>query len=366
MIYWDGELVLHNYATQRRAAGSGLVVQLLEVLDDWRTIAWIAERFPEWPAALIPQLIGQLHHHTMIVRSDGPPGRREVALARDGWRDWVPDAAFYHLSTRDVAYGDPSVVEETLAEKGRGRRPPPPLKRLRGAAEIALDAPQLPGELGATLLGRRTWRRFGPGEVSQAQLSTLLGLTWGVQRWVPTRGQGTVALKTSPSGGARHSLEAYVLVLRAQGIEPGLYHYQPDAHCLQRLRQGASRQQIAAYIPRQAWYEDAAVVVLMSAVFARAQWRYAYPRSYRSILLEAGHFCQTFCLLATSLQLAPFCTAALAESAIEADLGLDGVSEAVLYACGVGTRPAGVAWAPRPDAGGLPSGWPPRSARRRK
>ena len=81
---------------------------------------------------------------------------------------------------------------------------------------------------------------------------------------------------------------------------------------------------------------------VMSAVFARSQWRYGFPRAYRVVLLDAGHLCQTFCLVATALGLAPFCTAALGDSIIEADLGLDGVTESVIYACGVGPRPSGV------------------------
>jgi hypothetical protein len=39
---------------------------------------------------------------------------------------------------------------------------------------------------------------------------------------------------------------------------------------------------------------------------------------------------------------------ALADSRIEQDLGLDGVSESVLYAAGVGTRPSGVVSPSRP------------------
>ena len=57
------------------------------------------------------------------------------------------------------------------------------------------------------------------------------------------------------------------------------------------------------------------------------------------------------CLVATALRLAPFCTAALADSIIERDLGLDGVTESVIYACGAGTRPPNVDWAPWPEEG---------------
>ena len=60
------------------------------------------------------------------------------------------------------------------------------------------------------------------------------------------------------------------------------------------------------------------------------------------MLLEAGHVCQTFCLVATWLGLAPFCTMALADSRVEKDLGVDGITESVIYAAGVGSRPAGM------------------------
>src|SRR5215469_12905210 len=74
----------------------------------------------------------------------------------------------------------------------------------------------------------------------------------------------------------------------------------------------------------------------MTAVFARTMWKYRKARAYRVVLLETGHLCQTFCLTATRLGLAPFSTAALKDSLIEEDLGIDGISESVLYVAGVG------------------------------
>ena len=55
----------------------------------------------------------------------------------------------------------------------------------------------------------------------------------------------------------------------------------------------------------------------MTAVFPRTMWKYQHVRAYRVVLLDAGHLCQTFCLVATWLGLAPFCTAALKDTLIE-------------------------------------------------
>jgi SagB-type dehydrogenase family enzyme len=176
--------------------------------------------------------------------------------------------------------------------------------------------------------------------VTLGDLSTLLGLTWRIQAWRTIPGRGRLPRKTSPSGGSLHPIELYVLARNVDGVRPGLYHYAADRHRLELLRAGATRRQIVGYLPSQSWFGNAAAVMLMTAVFPRTQWKYEFPRAYRVVLAEAGHLCQTFCLTATWLGLAPFCTMALADSRIEKDLGVDGITESVLYAAGVGVRPA--------------------------
>ena len=204
------------------------------------------------------------------------------------------------------------------------------------------------------LRDRRTWRRFGAGGVSLAQASTILGLTFGVQSWVTVPGFGRMPLKTAPSGGARHSIEAYVAARRVAGLSPGFYHYAADTHALVAQRAGLTAAALGGCFPQQAWIGRASLVVFMAAVFARAQWRYPFARAYRTVLAECGHHAQSFCLLATALGLAPFCTMAFGDTHVERELGLDGRRTAVLYAVGVGPRPRGQTWAPWPHTGRTP------------
>jgi len=171
-----------------------------------------------------------------------------------------------------------------------------------------------------------------------------------VQSWVNATNDKKLAIKTSPSGGSRHSIELYVLALAVKSLRRGLYHYAPDTHALDLISHKASRSSIAHYLPAQFWFKGAAAVVFFAAVYPRELWRYTHPRAYRAVLIEAGHLCQTFCLTATWLNLAPFCTMALADSRIEKDLRLDGISESVLYAAGVGSRPRNVEWVPPQSA----------------
>jgi SagB-type dehydrogenase family enzyme len=92
----------------------------------------------------------------------------------------------------------------------------------------------------------------------------------------------------------------------------------------------------SVYCAGQRYFSGAAALFIMTAVFARTMWKYGRARAYRVVLLDAGHLGQTFCLTATRLGLAPFTTAALKDSLIENDLGIDGISESVLYVTGVG------------------------------
>jgi len=155
-----------------------------------------------------------------------------------------------------------------------------------------------------------------------------------------------------------------VLAPRVRGVPPGLYHYSPRTGRLHLIRRGATSALVEAYLGGQTWFADAGAVVLMTAVMPRVWWRYPHARSYRAVLLEAGHFCQTFCLAATWLGLAPFSTMALDDARIERDLGIDGVSEILLYAAGVGTRPADGRWVQWP--GHCPEIEQPDSPRRKR
>jgi len=366
VCHWDqGQFILHNYATGVRAPATPLAVEILDLCENWRAASSLVADLRAFDSTALEAVLSALVDHTFIERSDRPMPASSARYAE--WNGWRPAAAFFHASTKDTAFADRRGVDARLRRKASDEPPPAPLKRPNGAGKaIPLAPPPTAGAdaLHQALHERRTWRQFGSAAVSAEHLGTLLGLTFGVQQWMHVDGFGRMALKTSPSGGARHCIEAYAYVRRVTGLSRGWYHYDPDGHRLRPLSGRSTRRQISTYLPQQPWYNGAAVLIAMTAVFARAQWRYSYPRAYRSILTEAGHLAQTFCLVATSLDLAPFCSMALADSVIERDLQVDGVSESVVYATGVGHRPAGVDWAPWPDTARTPRLEPPTWKRR--
>jgi SagB-type dehydrogenase family enzyme len=341
-LYWRGSrLVVHNYATGRRVAAAPSLCLLLDHCAAWKTREEVVAALG-LPARLVTRLLGRLVARTVLERSDSPDPRARAMTALDPWN---PEAGLFHTATKDVRFW-PGPEAARLVRLQASRVPmPAPVKRYHGASVIDLPRPA-GGSFADVLLARRTWRRFSRATpLALGDLATLLGLSAGVQQWVQSSPK-KLPLKTSPSGGARHPIECYVVARRVQGLRPGIYHYAADRHALERVRGGVTLERVASYYPTSGYFAKAPAHVLLTAVFARQLWRYPYSRAYRAALAEAGHVCQTFCLTATWLGLAPFCLMGLADSRIEHDLGIDGITESVIYAAGVGHPPAGSSWAP--------------------
>ena len=346
VCHWTGDgFVLVNFATRLQTVGSPLTAEVLDFFGDWQTIGALCAHLSRYSPASLDAAVRILEKCTLLERSDAP---RAAERVHEPWAPWNPAAGFFHFATKDVPFGRDHERAEREFRSHVETHPMPPAIAPRRGAWTALPEADRGGELRTVLEGRRTWRRFARRPLDLQSLGTLFDLTFRIKEWMTVEGQGRVPLKTSPSGGARHPLEAYVLSVNVRGLARGLYHYRPDRHGLERLTRTATPKQIEDYLPTQYWYRGASALVLITAVFERSRWRYDYPRGYRAVLIEAGHFCQTFLLTATWLGLAPFCSMALADSLIERDLGIDGINESVLYAAGVGTRPAGVARAQAP------------------
>jgi SagB-type dehydrogenase family enzyme len=137
---------------------------------------------------------------------------------------------------------------------------------------------------------RRTQREFSRKELPFDALSKLLFYTWGITGFLEVPALGRLPLKTSPSAGARHPVETYVLGMRIEALEPGLYYYDARVHGLERLRiMRDAPSNAAQFCVGQRWAKEAAALFIMTAVFPRVMWKYPTSRAYRTILLDAGH-----------------------------------------------------------------------------
>lgn len=109
--------------------------------------------------------------------------------------------------------------------------------------------------------------------------------------------QGTVLLKSVPSGGARHPTEIYIFIFEGFGdIVPGGYHYRVDEHALELL----AREDFYAGCREATFdlfdkFDHAPIALVMFASHVeRAMWRYRDSRSARAPLVDVGHVLMAF------------------------------------------------------------------------
>lgn len=336
LIAWrEQQLVLMNYRQSVAVSAGPEAVRLLHFFDIWKPPSALYSALPEYNRKSLLAGIRQLQQHSLLVTKGTREAELDAQLARE-WSAWLPYGSF-HFATKDTMFLSAPQAERLMKHYVAESPQPALAKSYPRAPHIALP-PARPGrdEFIRVLMARKTHRDYSPSRVSLDSVSTLLYYTWGVQGRIDAPPFGQLFHKTSPSGGARHPGEVYLLAMRVEGLPQGLYHYDGVRHRLDHLRAVPAKRKAASYAAGQQFLKGAAAVFLMTAVFPRTMWKYRFARAYRVVLLDAGHLCQTFCLVATWLGLAPFCTAALKDSEIETDLGIDGIRESALYLAAVG------------------------------
>ncbi|MBM7171854.1 SagB/ThcOx family dehydrogenase [Streptomyces sp. G44] len=188
----------------------------------------------------------------------------------------------------------------------RGFPPPARLRHPEATETVRFAASdELPSRpLREVLAERRCVRDFAPAPLPLSHLGVFLARAARVRGSIgPLRFQQTQ--RPSPSGGGRHSLEAYVIAREVSGLAAGAYHYDPFDHTLNRLApwddELAALLDTTVTVP--AYMEQPPPVsLLLASHAARTGWKYeglALSLIYR----DTGCLLQTLCLTATDLGL---------------------------------------------------------------
>jgi len=208
-----------------------------------------------------------------------------------------------------------------------GRSSSPPAE----SHPVELPQPSLSGlTVEQAIQARRSIRRYGERPLSLEQLSQLTYAAQGI-----TGFSGNRPLRATPSAGALYPIELYLAVHRVTDLDPGLYHYLPESHALERIRRGDLRDDLVSGCLGQSFVGRANVMFIMTAVFDRTTRRYG-KRGERYIHMEAGHISQNLYLQATSLGLGSVAVGAFRDEDLNHLLDLDSPEETCLYLHAVG------------------------------
>jgi len=88
----------------------------------------------------------------------------------------------------------------------------------------------------------------------------------------------------------------------------------------------------------QGWATGASVMLFVSCVPYKAEWRYR-GLAHRVLLIDLGHLGQNAMLSAAAMGLGSCCMAAYNQAKCDQVLGVDGVDEYTVYVISVGTLP---------------------------
>ncbi len=337
MSFQGNEIVFENFLTHNRFGSNVLTCKVLSLFDSWKTPPQVLNRLPGYTRESIVRAIENLVGSGLLVAENSEEALHERKFGPK-WL-WPAASRYYHFSTRLGEFRVTLEQSRKYYERALKGKPQPPIyKSYPGRPRLKLlsrfrdeRAPFF-----QVLRRRKSVRAFSENRISFEQLSKILYYTWGRMSYYKIRGFGRLLHKTSPSAGARHPIEAYVIVNNVESTKQGIYHYSVKDHSLELMKVGDFKEKCVKYCAGQYWAGITSALFIMTAVVARTAWKYRIARVYRAFLLDAGHLSQTFFLVAAALGLGAFCTGIVCDTLIEEELGLDGISEIVLFVVGVG------------------------------
>ena len=224
----------------------------------------------------------------------------------------------YQRATMYSRPGGPVVRPASIRRPGRRIELPPPVTE--------------GGEgLWRTVLARRSLRDFDPSQpLTRAALSQLLWATQGL-----TLNPEDDRFRASPSAGALHPLDTYLVLNRVSGLPAGIAQYDVRSPGLELVAEGDFSQEVAAAALEQEIAADCGVVFIWVAVPGRSKPKYR-DRAHRYIYLDAGHVGAQLHLAAVALGLGCCAIGAFLDDEVNALLGVDGEAATAVYLSVVG------------------------------
>jgi len=148
-----------------------------------------------------------------------------------------------------------------------------------------------------TIHQRRTVRSFHSKALTLTQLSQLL---WAAQGITELGG----FKRSAPSAGALYPMDIYGVVGEGciEGLNPGVYLYEPATHSFSLIQEGDSRRDIAMASLRQMWMSYAPITFVITAEYSRIMGKYG-QRGVRYAMIEAGHIGQNIFLQSQAMGL---------------------------------------------------------------
>jgi SagB-type dehydrogenase family enzyme len=117
-------------------------------------------------------------------------------------------------------------------------------------------------------------------------------------------------------------------------LKKGLYHFSPKTHELSILWDRKFSEEDVVGLFGYPWTKNASAFIILTAIFKRQKKKYG-ERAYRCTLLEAGHIGQNIYLSCADEGVGCCSLSSANDRKLEKLIGIDGVTESVVYAIAI-------------------------------
>ncbi|ULO08488.1 SagB/ThcOx family dehydrogenase [Paenibacillus sp. 19GGS1-52] len=220
----------------------------------------------------------------------------------------------------------------------------PPIVKPAHSDSIIIDLPKVSKDVVCKenifdcINQRRSTRFYSAETLSLDELSYLLWATQGIT----SINKNGLTLRTVPCSGATHTFETYLIIMRVEGIQQGIYRYLPVEHKLLFMFElDELEHKIDAitldqpFVPNFA--KKASVLFAWSTTPYRSEWKYDIS-AHKKILIDIGHVCQNLYLSSESIGAGACAIGIYDQKLIDEILELDGDEEFVIYLGAVGKK----------------------------
>jgi SagB-type dehydrogenase family enzyme len=277
----------------------GLIIDETSLADDQR-LAWFARLRREWSSR--------------------------------GWHE----AAEYHLLSFDYPCIDYSearafLYDQDLMRSYQAREPDEDRFKLEYSESPGVPLPEPSADMPSGTAHDIWVTPAKPQAVDFTKVATIISLAFGATGFLTTRTDAAPLLRrTSPSGGARHPSEGYVVILDVPGIAPGWYHITMRPFSLRRLDgRPTDGAQLRRLFPEtfERFPLKANCLIVVTSRFERNMYRYREPRTFRTVHMDAGHIAGAIRMAARATGLTAGINLCDHATEIESAIGIDGMAE---------------------------------------
>lgn len=166
------------------------------------------------------------------------------------------------------------------------------------------------------------------------QLASILYYSAGVTKHKTYPG-GELYFRAAACAGALYPIEVYAVCGDMDGLDAGVYHFNPGDFALRQLRDGDFRGVLAHATAENASVTGAPVTLIFTAISFRSAWKYR-DRAYRYHFWDNGMILSNALAMAAAHRLPVEIVMGFAESDVNKLIGIDGQHELALSLLALG------------------------------